>query len=66
MKYQECENKQLPDNKAPKEQYEVRSGDILITRAGPKNRVGISCVVKETRDKLMISDKIIRFHLIET
>ncbi len=65
MKYQEFENKQLPDNKAPKEQYEVRSGDILITRAGPKNRVGISCVVKETRDKLMISDKIIRFHLIE-
>ncbi|MEQ9546413.1 MAG: restriction endonuclease subunit S [Marinobacter sp.] len=66
MKYQEFENKQLPDNKAPKEQYEVRSGDILITRAGPKNRVGITCVVKETRDKLMISDKIIRFHLIET
>ena len=66
MKYQEFENKQLPENKTPKEQYEVRSGDILITRAGPKNRVGISCVVKETRDKLMISDKIIRFHLIET
>lgn len=65
MRYQDFENKQLPDNKAPKEQYEVRSGDILITRAGPKNRVGISCLVKETRDKLMISDKIIRFHLIE-
>ena len=65
MKYQGFENKQLPDNKEPKEQYEVRSGDILITRAGPKNRVGISCVVKETRDKLMISDKIIRFHLVE-
>lgn len=65
MKYQEHENKQLADNKEPKEQYEVRRGDILITRAGPKNRVGISCVVDETRDKLMISDKIIRFHLIE-
>ncbi|MGJ7462398.1 restriction endonuclease subunit S [Halomonas sp. MA07-2] len=65
MKYSEVENKKLPDNKPPKDQYEVRRGDILITRAGPKNRVGISCVVKETRPKLMISDKIIRFHLIE-
>ena len=65
MEYSEVENKKLPDNKPPKDQYEVRRGDILITRAGPKNRVGISCVVKETRPKLMISDKIIRFHLIE-
>ncbi|WP_237673470.1 restriction endonuclease subunit S [Vreelandella profundi] len=65
MQYLEFENKKLPANKAPKEQYEVHTGDILITRAGPKNRVGISCVIKETRDKLMISDKIIRFHLIE-
>ena len=65
MKYLELENKKLPINKPPKEQYEVHRGDILITRAGPKNRVGISCVVKETRDKLMISDKIIRFNLIE-
>ncbi len=40
-------------------------GDILITRAGPKNRVGISCLVEQTRPKLMISDKIIRFHLVE-
>ena len=44
---------------------QVNSGDILITRAGPKNRVGISCLVHETRPKLMISDKIIRFHLIQ-
>jgi type I restriction enzyme, S subunit len=65
MEYLEIENKKLPDNKSPKEQYEVRPGDILITRAGPKNRVGVSCVVKKTRPKLMISDKIIRFHLIE-
>jgi type I restriction enzyme S subunit len=65
MEYLEHENKKLPDSKTPRKQYEVRSGDILITRAGPKNRVGISCIVKKTRPKLMISDKIIRFHLIE-
>ena len=63
MQYLELENKQLPAGKSPRPEYEVNAGDILITRAGPKNRVGISCLVKESRPKLMISDKIIRFHL---
>lgn len=63
LEYRENENKVLPDNKKPRPQYEVRPGDILITRAGPKNRVGISCLVEKTRPRLMISDKIIRFHL---
>ena len=64
MSFLNFENKTLPANKEPKPQYEVRPGDILITRAGPRNRVGISCLVKNTRPKLMISDKLIRFHLI--
>jgi len=65
MEYREYENKTLSEAKEPKPQYEVKVGDILITRAGPKNRVGVSCLVQETRPKLMISDKIIRFHLLE-
>ncbi|EPA8752303.1 restriction endonuclease subunit S [Escherichia coli] len=64
LEYREYENKALPKNKAPRPQLEVKAGDILITRAGPKNRVGISCLVENTRENLMISDKIIRFHLI--
>ena len=64
MEFRAYENKTLPDNKEPKPQYEVKVGDILITRAGPKNRVGVSCLVQETRSRLMISDKLIRFHLI--
>ena len=65
MEYREYENKTLSEVKEPKPQYEVKVGDILITRAGPKNRVGVSCLVQKTRPKLMISDKIIRFHLLE-
>lgn len=65
MEYWGHENKVLADTKEPRPQYEVKSGDILITRAGPKNRVGVSCLVQSTRPKLMISDKIIRFHLAE-
>ncbi|UPL50220.1 restriction endonuclease subunit S [Hymenobacter sublimis] len=59
------ENKQLPAALTPRPQYEVQAGDILITRAGPKNRVGVCCVVDEVRPKLMISDKLIRLHLHE-
>jgi len=65
LSYQWEEHKELPQNLNPRPEYEVKVGDILITRAGPKNRVGICCLVKDTRPKLMISDKIIRFHLIE-
>ncbi|WP_270657147.1 restriction endonuclease subunit S [Aeromonas sp. Y293-4] len=65
LEYREYENKVLDTTKTPRPEYEVMVGDILITRAGPKNRVGISCLVEKTRPKLMISDKIIRFHLVE-
>lgn len=65
MQFLEYENKVLAESKEPRPQYEVKVGDILITRAGPKNRVGVSCLVQSTRPKLMISDKIIRFHLAE-
>ena len=64
LQYQEEQNKALPPNLEPRPEHEVMDGDILFTRAGPMNRVGILCVARPTRNKLMISDKIIRFHLI--
>lgn len=62
MKFLSYENKQLPSFLDPRPKYEVNVGDILITRAGPIHRVGVSCCVIQTRPLLMISDKIIRFH----
>ena len=59
------EHKELPNSLQPRPQYEVIDGDILITRAGPKNRVAICCVVEKTTARLMISDKLIRFHIID-
>ena len=61
LSYVEHENKELPAKLMPRPEAECQPGDILITRAGPTNRVGICCFVPETRSKLMISDKIIRF-----
>ena len=57
------QHKELPLKFEPRPQHEARVGDILVTRAGPKNRVGISCVVDKTEPRLMISDKLIRFRL---
>ncbi|TCV81279.1 restriction endonuclease subunit S [Sulfurirhabdus autotrophica] len=65
MQYLEQENKELPGNLTPRPEAEAKAGDILFTRAGPTNRVAISCFVQDTRPRLMISDKIIRFHPVD-
>ncbi|WP_306603111.1 restriction endonuclease subunit S [Azonexus sp.] len=59
------EHKELPASLDPRPQYQIEVGDILITRAGPKNRVGICCVVDAAPPRLMISDKLIRFHIVD-
>lgn len=61
LQYVQAENKALPLHLEPRPEAEVRAGDILFTRAGPMNRVAISCLVEATRPRLMLSDKIIRF-----
>ena len=63
LRYVEVQNKALPRKLDPRPQNEVMGGDILFTRAGPMNRVGILCVARPTRPRLMLSDKIIRFRL---
>jgi type I restriction enzyme S subunit len=58
--FNENQNKKLPKKLKPKENIEVVANDILITRAGPTNRVGVTVHVDIVRSKLMLSDKIIR------
>lgn len=53
-------NKQLPIGLEPRPHLEILPGDVLITRAGPRNRVGIACLVKSVRPKLMVCDKVYR------
>lgn len=62
-KFVEYENKILPNNLEPREQHEIKEGDILITRAGPRVRVGICCLVRKTRPKLINCDKVYRIEL---
>ncbi|TRO18057.1 restriction endonuclease subunit S [Ectopseudomonas mendocina] len=58
------ENKTLPARLEPVAEYEVRAGDILMSRAsGSPELVGSTALLGEVREKLMLSDKIFRIHL---
>lgn len=54
------ENKKLPETLEARPKHELNVGDILITRAGPRSRCGICCMVKKTKKKLMNCDKVYR------
>lgn len=64
--FQWHENKALPEVLEPRPEITVRKGDVLITRAGPVNRVGIACAVPDDQPTLMLSDKIVRLRLQST
>ena len=56
------ENKQLPGSLSPRKELEVKPYDFLISRANTSELVARSVVVPEgSPEKLMMSDKIIRF-----
>ncbi|MDD3321447.1 MAG: hypothetical protein PHS59_08390 [Paludibacter sp.] len=65
-KFNFLENKILPKDLKPREQHELKVGDILITRAGPRIRTGVCCMVKSTRPKLINSDKVYRIRVKES
>lgn len=64
--FRPSENKALPPELCPEEAYEVRAGDVLMSRAsGSPELVGSTALVKATRERLMLSDKIFRLKLKE-
>ncbi|HEV2295271.1 MAG TPA: hypothetical protein VGR35_15570 [Tepidisphaeraceae bacterium] len=58
-------NKKLPAKLKPRPNLQVRTGDLLITCAGPRSRCGIPCLVRSTRPRLMLSGKMYRFRVSE-
>ena len=54
------ENKALPSALEPLPALCVQEGDVLVTRAGPRKRVGVVAAVRKTEPRLTISDKLIR------
>ena len=53
-------NKALPLTLTPIPALTIKEGDVLVTRAGPRKRVGVVAAVRQDNPKLTISDKLIR------
>ncbi len=60
LQFLDQENKALPATLAPRKHLELRPDDLLITRAGPRNRVGVACLVRSIRPRLILCDKAYR------
>jgi type I restriction enzyme S subunit len=60
LKFSGAENKVLPRSVEPRPKLELAPGDFLVTRAGPRSRVGVVCVVERTRPHVMLCDKAYR------
>lgn len=58
--YNPSKNKRLPSNLMGRHSIETRAGDILITRKGPVERVGVVVYVFETPARLMFPDTVFR------
>ncbi len=54
------ENKELPANLKPRPEYEVKAGDVLISRANVVRYVGACAHVEATPPRLLLCDKIFR------
>lgn len=54
------ENKALPATRDPEPNYEIKAGDILISRANTEGYVGAPVLVGPVRPGLLLSDKSLR------
>lgn len=57
--WKEDEHKTLPEEFWGTKNLEIHSGDVLVTKAGPRQRVGVSAYVDKTRPQLVVSGKMI-------
>ncbi|GGZ66005.1 hypothetical protein [Streptomyces bluensis] len=57
------ENKVIRDMALVHPRYEVRHGDLLVTRANTEELVGLACVADMPPPRLLLSDKTLRLHV---
>jgi type I restriction enzyme S subunit len=58
--FDESENKTVPTSHKIDPHYEIKSGDILLSRANTFELVGASVLVNQCRPRLLLSDKSMR------
>lgn len=65
MSYLGHECKPLPSDLQPRTSIEIRDGDLLMTRKGPRPRTGVVCYVPKARPRSMLCDTVYRFRACE-
>ena len=62
--YRSAEHKALPAHITPHSEYEVKEGDLLMSRAsGSKDLIGAVAYIEKTPSRLLLSDKVFRLKL---
>lgn len=64
--YNETESKTCVDAGRIHEALFIREGDFLVSRANTIDLVGAAVIVKSVASKVMLSDKVLRLHLVRT
>jgi type I restriction enzyme, S subunit len=64
--WREDEHKTLPKEFWGAKHLEVHKGDVLVTKAGPRQRVGVSAYVDKTQPRLIVSGKMIMLRVDES
>ncbi|MGA2855123.1 MAG: restriction endonuclease subunit S [Verrucomicrobiota bacterium] len=60
------ENKRLPDGLEPATEYEIKPGDMLMSRANTTELLGSTALIREVRPRLLLCDKLYRLNVNET
>ncbi len=61
--FNQSENKTLPSNLEPLTEYEIKDGDVLMSRANTRELLGSASVVENVRPRLLLCDKLYRLNL---
>ena len=61
--FDESEHKRLPDELEPRTAYEIKPGDILMSRANTTELLGSAVLVRKVRPRLLLCDKLYRMRV---
>jgi type I restriction enzyme S subunit len=61
--FDHAEHKALPSDLRPRPEYEIKSGDVLMSRANTRQLLGSAALVRTVRERLLLCDKLYRIRV---
>jgi type I restriction enzyme S subunit len=62
IRFNEKENKVLPPWVEPETRFELKTGDVLVSRANTRELLGSAALVRGVRPRLLLCDKLYRLY----